>query len=280
MVSVTALMDNQPSENKALINEHGLSYLVEGEGFRFLFDCGAGSHPWDNAHRLGRSIQNLDAVILSHSHYDHAAGYRDLLERNCGSRLLYTGPHFFEPKFAWDGRKYTDLSAGFDASFLEVHTVEHRTVENITELAPGVYLVGGFPRVHDFETIPDRFLRQSEDGFIPDDFSDEILLAIDTPQGLAILVGCSHPGILNMVEHVCAVLDRPVFGVFGGTHLAEANDERIRTTVTALQDKGLQILGLSHCSGQAAECIAEACGLRGCHLAVGDCIFLGQKGLI
>ena len=124
MVRVTALMDNDASENKALVNEHGLSYLLEGPDFRILFDCGAGPHPWANAHRLGLCVGGLDAVVLSHSHYDHAAGFRDLLEQGLGGKILYTGPHFFEAKFAFDGLRYTDLSAGFGPEFLAENRVE------------------------------------------------------------------------------------------------------------------------------------------------------------
>ena len=268
-------MDNDASENKALVNEHGLSYLLEGPDFRILFDCGSGPHPWVNAHRLGLDVAKLDAVVLSHSHYDHAAGFRDLLEQGMGGGTLYTGPHFFEAKFACDVLRYTDLSAGFGPEFLERHGVERRVVDGLAQPFPGLWLVGGFPRRHSFESIPDRFVRLTAQGFVPDDFCDEICMAVGTPQGLAIFVGCSHPGILNMVEHVCAVLDRPVMGVFGGTHLMEADGERIEATIDAFQARGLQVLGLSHCSGREAErCAGRREGLRHCHLSVGDSIFL------
>lgn len=275
MVRVTALMDNQPSEHKALINEHGLSYLVEGRGVRLLFDCGSGAAPWHNAHRLGRDVTALDAVALSHSHYDHAAGYRDLLESGGGSRLLYTGPHFFEAKFAFDGLKYTDLSAGFDAAFLKAHGIEQRVVNDVTEIGPGIYLVSGFPRTHAFETIPSRFVRQAEEnGFIPDDFSDEQCMVLETGGKLVILVGCSHPGILNMVDRVYARFQKPIYGVFGGTHLVEADAQRIDATIERLQSLGLTALGLSHCSGEAAErAIAGHPGVQGCHMGVGDSVF-------
>lgn len=274
MVRITALMDNQPSEHKALINEHGLSYLIEGRGVRLLFDCGSGEHPWYNAHRLGRSLMGLDAVALSHSHYDHAAGYRDLLERGTDCRILYTGPHFFEPKYAFDGVKYTDLSAGFDAGFLSEHNVEHRVVEDVREVGPGMYLVSGFPRTHDFETIPDRFVRHTPQGFVPDDFADEQCMVLETGDQVVVLVGCSHPGILNMIDRVHAHFQKPVYGVFGGTHLVEADEARIQTTVDRLQALGLEVLGLSHCSGEAAQCaIARRADVRGCHMGTGDCIF-------
>lgn len=274
MIKLTALMDNKASGQRALTAEHGLSYYIEGPDFRFLFDCGSGPHVLDNAHRLGRSLQHLDAVILSHSHYDHAAGYRDLVESGGGSPVLYTGPRFFEPKFAQKGIKYCDLSCGFHRDFLEQHRITHRTVTGHIAIAPGVYLVGGFPRIHDFEKIPARFVRQTQEGLIPDDFPDEICMAIDVGGKLAVLVGCSHPGIVNMVEHVSRVLELPVCAIFGGTHLMEADEERIRKTVSVFKALGLEIMGLSHCSGDLAEQILqEDESLCSCHLGVGDCLF-------
>ena len=275
MLHITALMDNRPSEHKALIPEHGLSLYLDAGDFRLLFDCGSGPHTLLNAHRLGIPLDHLDGVALSHSHYDHAAGYRDLIEQGLGSDVLYTGPHFFERKYATDGLRYTDLSAGFDPDFLEENHIRHQEVLGFRQIHSGIWLVSGFPRVHPFETIPRRFVRRTEAGFVQDDFCDEICVVLETAQGLAVLVGCSHPGILNMVCHIEAHFGRPILGVFGGTHLVEADRERIRTTVDTLCGMGLQILGLSHCSGEGAEdFVREREDVRSCHLGVGDGIFL------
>lgn len=274
MVRITALMDNQHSEHKALAAEHGLSYLLERDGRRILFDCGSGDGAWRNARRLGRDVVHIDAVVISHSHYDHAAGYRDLVEQGGGGRLLCTGPRFFEPKFAADGPRRTDLSPGFDEDFLAEHGITHRTVEGTVELFPGVYLLSGFPRLHDFETIPSRFVRRTAEGFVPDDFGDEVCLAFVQEGALQVLVGCSHPGILNMMTHVHAALGLPIRALYGGTHLGEADEGRIRRTVAALAELGLETAGLGHCSGEQAEAaVAAQPGLRSCHMAAGDCIF-------
>ena len=274
MLRITALVDNKPSENKALIAEHGLSLLAQYRDLRILFDCGSGANTLANAHRLGVDLRNLDAVVLSHSHYDHAAGFRDLTEAGQGSTLLYTGEHFFEPKFAVSGPCCTDLSAGFDRAFLENNGIQQREVTDVCTPFPGVHLISNFPRVNDFERIPQRFVRQTDTGFFSDDFADEICMALEVEGGLAVLVGCSHPGILNMMTHVRQVLGQPIRAVFGGTHLVEADDQRIDLTIRTLQDMGLEILGLSHCSGDAADCaICANPGVQGCHLRVGDNIF-------
>ena len=282
MIKITALMDNKPSENKALIHEHGLSLLVERDDIRLLFDCGAGGAAWYNAHRLGKDITHVDAVVLSHSHYDHAAGYRDLIEQADGGSTLYTGMHFFEPKYAFDGVRYTDLSAGFGREFLSKHHIIHRECRALTKIVQGVYLIGGFPRIYEFEQIADRFVKLLPEqeacgvdkAMVHDDFSDEICMAVETEKGILVLAGCSHPGILNMVEWVHTQLKQPVFGVLGGTHLAEADCERVEKTVKHLKEMGLKLLGMSHCSGEhSEELIRKDSEVMSCHLAVGDTIF-------
>lgn len=276
MIRITALMDDKPSGRRSLTAEHGLSYLVEGPGYRFLFDCGQGAHTWENARNLGASLENLDGVVLSHSHYDHAGGYRYLIEAGESPKTLYTGKGFFEPKFSFDGIKYTDLSAGFDRDFLMAHGIRHREVDALAEPFPGVYLIGGFPRKNGFEVIPPRFCRLTPSGRMPDAFDDEICVALDMGGKLVMLVGCSHPGILNMAEYVGETLGLPICAIFGGTHLAEAEEERIRRTIARLKEMGLEIFGLSHCSGAEAEKILrQTPEIVSCHLGAGDCAFLG-----
>lgn len=274
MIRVTALMDNEGSERKTLIPEHGLSYLLEGDGFRILFDCGGTATTLANARNLGRSLENLDAVVLSHAHYDHAAGYRYLIEAGLGSKVLYTGPDFWQKKFADNGVRYTDLSAGFDEAFLARHGITQRITDGLTSIAPGVYLVSGFPRSHTFETIPQRFVRQTEDGFVHDDFHDEQCLVLERNDQLYVFVGCSHPGILNILTQVHCLLQKPIAAVFGGTHLMEADEARIDKTLAIMQALGLATVGLSHCSGSCAEEMAAKAGIATCHLSCGSVLFL------
>lgn len=276
MIRITALMDNIGPKNRALAAEHGLSLLLETPACRVLFDCGQSGAAAENARRLGRDLRRLDAVVLSHSHYDHAAGYRDLLEKGLGAPLLVTGSRFFEPKFETREGRYTDLSCGFGPWLLREHGVSHREICGAEELFPGLYAVSGFPRTHAFETVPERFVRLTEAGFVPDDFPDEVCLALDLGETLCVLCGCAHPGVLNMVSHCARVLGKPVSAVYGGTHLCEADPDRVAATVAELRALGLKTVGFSHCSGPDAEAAVRADpALAACHLAVGDCVFPG-----
>lgn len=273
MLQITALMDNQLTGRKDLLSEHGLSMFVSYHGRKILFDCGSSGNMLYNAKKLGIDLRKLEAVVLSHSHYDHAGGFRFLAE-TFPVQDVYTGPGFFEEKYAVSENCCQNLSAGFDLAFLAEKGVAHRLVESVEEIVPGVYAISGFPRQEPMETIPDRFLRLTPSGLTHDDFRDEICLALETGEGIVLLAGCAHPGILNMVSHVRSLLGKPVYALFGGTHLAEADVPRTESTVMALRQMGVTTMGLSHCSGRLAEEIIRGQqGITGCHLGPGDCVF-------
>lgn len=273
MIQITALMDNALTGRADLLCEHGLSMFLSYHGKNILFDCGSSEKMLYNAKKLGVDLGELDAVVLSHSHYDHAGGFRYLAEHYPVGRL-YTGPGFLEPKYAQSQNCCKNLSAGFDERFLKGQGIAHRTVEGVETILPGIYAVSGFPRLEPMETIPKRFLRLTEEGLVPDDFRDELCLALETGRGIVLLVGCAHPGILNMVRHVQTLLGKPVSGVLGGIHLSQAEAPRVQQTVETLARMGVTLLGLSHCSGELAEALArQREGITACHLGPGDCLF-------
>lgn len=103
--------------------------------------------------------------------------------------ILYTGPDFFEPKYAFDGVKDTYLGAGFDEAFLAENKVVHKVCRGTVQLSKDCWLFADFPRIFDFETIPERFVRGSLPNAKKDDFSDEVCLAVDTSKGIVVISG-------------------------------------------------------------------------------------------
>lgn len=275
MLSVTALMDDRAPRDSRLTAEHGLSLLIDYNGRKILFDCGAGPAFLENARKLELNLSDLDAVILSHNHYDHGGGFPALAERSWGELPVYTGVGFFRKKIALRASGPEAADSGFGPEFLEKSGFRHREVSAPECVFPGAYLISGFPRVTPYETVPERFRLWEEGKLLPDLFTDEICLALETAGGLAVVVGCSHPGIVNMLAHVSACLARPVRAVFGGTHLVDGDDDRIQKTVDELKAMGLEILGFGHCTGEKAEnMLLSRQDIQSCHLAPGDRIVL------
>lgn len=271
MMKIFTLMDDKGSEHLQLCPKHGLSYFIQTSEINILFDCGSDGTAIENAKRMNVPFRTADCVVCSHSHYDHSGGFPDFIEAGV-KPLLYTGRDFFEPKYAFDGVKYTYLGAGFGEEYLAEHRVCRKECGDVLQLSDHCYLFGSFARTHDCETIPERFVRGNPPQCVRDDFRDEVCLALSTSRGLVVVVGCSHPGILNMLTTVSQRLEQPVYAVLGGTHLMEADDARITNTIDEMKQMGLKVIGLSHCSGDKAQAmIREGNGVRGCHLAVGDC---------
>lgn len=275
MIVLRTLLENNLSQNKALVAEHGLSFLVETDAVKLLFDCSAGSAARKNAEKMNVSPQKADYVVLSHSHYDHAGGYPDMVSHGVHAPLI-TGPDFFEEKYAREGGKYVYLGCGFDADFLRENGISHRVCEGCLTLTDGCHVVGGFERFYDFEKAPARFVRRTGAGLIEDDFPDEVCLVLESEQGLVLVAGCSHPGILNMIRSVRERFGKPVYAVFGGSHLVEADEARLAQTMEILKNMGIAMAGFNHCTGDAAQEQLSACGegILYSHLKAGDCIFL------
>jgi 7,8-dihydropterin-6-yl-methyl-4-(beta-D-ribofuranosyl)aminobenzene 5'-phosphate synthase len=275
MVILRTLLENNLSRNRALTAEHGLSFLVETGGRKILFDCSAGKAARKNAEKMHVSLKDMDYVILSHSHYDHAGGYPDMVSHGVRAPLV-TGPRFFEEKYARDGEKYTYLGCGFGQELLEKKEISHLTCEGTLTLFPGCHVAGGFERKYGFEKPPARFVRQTEAGMVEDEFPDEVCLVIEDVKGLIVIAGCSHPGILNMTESVSERFGKPVYAVFGGSHLVEADEARLVETMKILGDMGIETAGFNHCTGDVAqERLAQNGGdTKYLHLKTGDCVFL------
>ncbi|MBO8436026.1 MAG: MBL fold metallo-hydrolase [Spirochaetes bacterium] len=265
MFRITVLMENNLSRNKALRHGHGLSLLIDTGSDRILFDTGPDDSFLFNARKLGLSLDNLSAVVLSHGHYDHASGFRDFVEAKHCAPSLFVGKGFFSRKFAAKGRVYSDLSAGWGRRFAENHGFTVFELSADAQVVPGIYAIHGFPRLHREETIASEYVKESIAGFVHDDFSDEIALAIETKDGIVLVTGCAHPGIMNIADTASARYGA-IKAVVGGIHLGNADDARAGQAVDYLYSLGVRELFLCHCSG-------EKCAERGSRIAAGDTLF-------
>lgn len=273
-IAMTTLVENNPGAHLQLIHEHGLAVHVKTPQTAFLFDCGASGGFVANADKLGIDLGELDFVACSHSHFDHAGGFRTLVARH-GVRRFITGEGYFEPKYARDGMCHSHIGVDFNPDYLSEHSIPHDICGDVMRIDDCCWLVGNFERTALVESIPGHFAIWRDGSFKPDLFADEICVALRFKDGLAVLAGCSHPGVINLLRTVEKRLSLPIRGVWGGAHLHNAEPERLSATVEAMKDMGIRYFGLSHCSGEGVLAfIKQTTDIVACHMRTGDGVLL------
>jgi 7,8-dihydropterin-6-yl-methyl-4-(beta-D-ribofuranosyl)aminobenzene 5'-phosphate synthase len=251
-IVVTVLVENSV-RGRGLRAEHGLALHVQAGSDSLLFDTGQSDLVVENARQLGVDLSRLCAVVLSHGHYDHAGGLRAVRELAPRARL-YAHPAAFVPRFARHPDK-TTRAVGIDEPGLDairVHGSPLQGTPGATEVLKRFFLTGEIPRETDFEDVGGAFVLD-EAGVRPDPIADDQALFFDTWEGLVVLLGCAHAGLVNTLRRVRQLApDRPIHAVLGGMHLGEASPGRMEHTVEALRELGVSCLGPAHCTGAAA----------------------------
>ncbi len=254
-MTITTLSDNHALEGSSCTAEHGFSMYIESGDRKILFDTGCGTLFLENARQLGVDLSAIDTLIISHGHYDHGGGVRSLLDTfSYTSLTMYTGEGFFNRKFVREeeGERYTGVD--YDAAFLVEKGIDYQTVgRDPVMIGEGIYLISRFTGKEENDDLNPRFLIEDKKGVHIDLFNDEVSLVFETPDGLILITGCSHPGILNMVEKVRDTFGKPVKTLLGGIHLYDANEVKMKRVADALLSSGIKTLGVSHCTGDAAE---------------------------
>ena len=242
---LTILLDDK-NFNPALYREHGLSIFIEGKTSTVIFDCGHTGIAWKNAAALSVDLMKINFAVISHAHYDHAGGFPSLIN-HVTPKILYTGINFWLEKFSRADDNFVYKGAGFTSEDLRRWNVEQKICRDTIQVDDEIFIVGNFERLTDFETIPKKFVRGENK--LPDTFDDEICLVLRGVEGLSVIVGCSHVGIVNIVSTIAKRFNQPIVRIIGGVHLLNADNERINKTFTALKRFGVRDFKLCHCSG-------------------------------
>jgi 7,8-dihydropterin-6-yl-methyl-4-(beta-D-ribofuranosyl)aminobenzene 5'-phosphate synthase len=218
-------------------SEHGLSFLIEVDQKKILFDTGASDLYKRNAAKLGIDLDMVDRIVLSHGHWDHGNG----LEHMKGLPLI-CHPDCFVRRY----RKSGDAYLGLSLSKKELgDRFDLETFRHPIRLSDHLWFLGEIPRKNDFEAKTTKYiLEDGSDDFIMDDSG---LVAI-TKKGLVVISGCAHSGISNMIEHARRVTGIfKVAAVIGGFHLKAVN-KQTRKTIEYLERLEVQQVIPSHCT--------------------------------
>lgn len=249
------------------VGEWGFAALVEADGRKILFDTGA--HPdtvLNNARALGLDLSDITDVVLSHFHADHTGGLvalrRELRKRNPHAlERAHVGAGFFWPRRAGGQVLAETVHLKDEYVALGGTFIEHGHAE---PLFPGIWLTGPVPRVTDEHNFGAGLEVLRPDGkWTPDDVPDDDSLVLDTKQGLVVVTGCGHAGIINTLMAAAAhVRSSPVNAIIGGLHLFASTDEHVDWTAQEMRRFRVQHLLGAHCTGiEALERLRAGAGL-------------------
>ena len=240
MLSISILTDNTAGGH--FLAEHGLSYLIEIDNEKILFDAGHSNVFLQNAERLNYNIENeVETIVLSHGHWDHGNGLKYLK-----NKTLITHPASFASRY----RKTDRTTVGLELSKYEIEKQftlkESKTSLQLTE---NLVFLGEIPRNNDFENKTTSFeFADGSDDFIPDDSA----LAAIIDNELVIITGCSHSGICNICEHAKKVTGlNKIKAVIGGFHLKKQDKQTLKT-IEYFKKNRIEKLFPSHCTALPA----------------------------
>lgn len=265
--------------------EWGYAALVEVDGRRILFDTGANPDTvLKNAEALNIDLSTVEDVVISHFHGDHTGGLVTLrkammLKNPAALSHVYAGAGVFEPRYRKGGVPEVDYDFNVVGAPYRAAGGRITEVAGPTELAPGVWLTGPVPRVHNETNYGQSIFVKVDGKLVVDTVRDDTSLVIATAGGAVIVTGCGHAGIMNIAEDAKAITgDARLVAVIGGIHLFSAPDKVLVETAARL--KGLSYLFAAHCTGvEATFRLRELLGLdrrTAVVAAVGSSFTLGK----
>jgi 7,8-dihydropterin-6-yl-methyl-4-(beta-D-ribofuranosyl)aminobenzene 5'-phosphate synthase len=249
---ITILSDAFGKPDSRLARDWGYSALVEHEGKRILFDTGNNAEIFEqNVEALKVDLARLDAVVISHRHGDHTAGLHYLRRVNPYVQVFVPADeHFGGPTPAAFFRR-KDESLPSEMRYFggkPPQVVPHGSawrgfsfviVDKPTEIIAGVRVIPAVSRNAGTMEL------------------QELSLSVQTEAGQIVLVGCSHPGILNIVEAVAA-FDPRIHLVAGGLHLVTTDETEVQRIATDLRNKwSVKQIAPGHCTGEHAFAVLK-----------------------
>lgn len=261
-LKITVCAEDSVAYESPYLGQHGISYLLtaqrEGMERNILVDVAQNPDALlENMKKMGIAASCIDAVVLTHCHYDHTQGLGRIL-KEIGKKDLpvIAHPDIFRLNFITDpylrhvgvmeGDRREDIEAAGGSLFL---------TRDPLELMPGLITTGEVARATDFEEVGIALYTIAGGKVQADLMMDDIsLAALVKGKGLVIITGCSHAGIVNIVKQAVAITEtEKVHGIIGGFHLIEAPVARIQKTAQALKEFNPDWVYAGHCTGFRAQ---------------------------
>jgi len=252
-IKLTILIDNNTIIDRYFLAEPGLSFYIEEDDKKILFDVGYSNAFLINAQKMRINLLDSDYVVISHGHLDHTWGLPHLInliteavieKQPCKKAELVAHPDAFSLKIIPE--------IGPIGSIVSVDMLNHYFSLKLSQkprwLTPNVVFLGEIPRKYDFEAKNPIGKTMKEGEEIDDYLIDDTAIAVRSSRGLIVITGCSHAGICNIVEYARQICQEDkVYDIIGGFHLLDPSQEQIENTVKYLENLNPDRIHACHC---------------------------------
>jgi len=261
-LKITVLTEDSVLYESHYLGQHGVSFLLEGvkgsDVMRIMVDVGQNSRALlNNMKLMNISPAIIDAVVLTHCHYDHTQGIARML-KEIGKKDIQVIAHrdIFRLNFVTEPYlRHVGIMPGDSREEIEKAGGSLLLTRDPVKLMSGITTTGEVKRQTDFEEVGIA-LKTIEGGEVVDDrmLDDISVVANVNGKGLVIVTGCSHAGIVNIARHAVELTGcEKIEGIIGGLHLVNASDVRIRKTVDELSKFNPKWICVGHCTGFKAQ---------------------------
>lgn len=259
-LKIFTLLDDYSGYESPFLGHHGISLLLDvvsgNVNKRILLDTGQSADPiLYNAKLHSIEPDNIDMIFISHCHYDHTAGLVGMLKEIDKEIPVVAHTSMFRENYIF--KPYL-RNIGVTRENSKEAIIENGgqlvLLDEPFNLMEGVISTGEVDRVVDFERQGIGTYNIEDGKIVPDKIIDDLSIVLNIKdKGLFIVSGCSHAGIVNIIKHAVNITGiSKVYGLIGGLHLIEADDERIDKTVEALSEMDLKLVVAGHCTGLKA----------------------------
>ncbi|MBR5517326.1 MAG: MBL fold metallo-hydrolase [Firmicutes bacterium] len=252
-MKITFLSDNK-TENSNCTAEWGLSVLIESQGNKVLFDVGASPIFAENAKNLGVDLSDVEAVAISHGHFDHTGGMESFCEIN-KLALLYMHKNAISPSFGTDKNgRIEDSNCGIRWTKEFADKIKNRTVftENVVKINDSMTLVGNITPLKEYP-MTEKFYRPSptnEEKYLFDHMEHEQFLVVKEEKGLYVFSGCSHTGMMAIINRIQELFPgEKIVALIAGMHLYPLKADMKEKIVNAICNLGIETVFPVHCTG-------------------------------
>lgn len=253
-MKVTVLSTMLVGNAREGVGEWGFAAVLEVDGRRWLIDTGARAETvLRNAAELKINLSDITDLVITHNHDDHTGGLltlrREMAKKNPKAlSRAWVAKGIFTSRLDRNGREgggLLPIKAEYEklgGTFVEY--------DKPTALAPGVWMTGPVPRTHPEKNWSVSGQLQTPSGPVEDTVPEDSSIVVQTAQGLVVVSGCGHAGIVNTLEYAQkAVQNAPVHAAIGGFHLFAASDDTLAWTASKLKDARVQYFLGAHCTG-------------------------------